>query len=465
MQVSRRLIPVTLVAIDTSDKAFLTERALNKCLEVAAFSDVKLLTHDMSLNHAVKIPRLQGLAGYSEFCIRHLTKFVKTSHCLLVQWDGYVLNPASWTKQFLDYDYIGAPWNQNVVGNGGFSLRSKRLLDACADSRFSKASAHPEDCFICRTHRKELEQGFGLKFAPVQLAQQFAIEAAKYELKNNTWVSDGRGWNGQFGFHSYLTPLPSETDRLHVFHHSGDLGDIIYSLSAIRASGGGVLYLSPDCRYPYPRLPKMVAGMSNETIDPISGFIEDQDYIWQCRYTMTLPKSTDVDFNAFREFYKTHRPENFASLFKLHNLAAGTDHPEDEPWLTVKETTSIQGKPIVVNRTPRYHNPQFPWRQLIQQYGTKMLFVGLESEYQAFKSINPSVKVEYKKTETVRELASVIDGAKMFLGNQSSPLAIALGLGKNVVVEEWGSNSNCRLKRRNAIYVKGDRLEIPDGWV
>ena len=27
--------------------------------------------------------------------------------------------------RFIDYDYIGAPWNGNAVGNGGFSWRSK----------------------------------------------------------------------------------------------------------------------------------------------------------------------------------------------------------------------------------------------------------------------------------------------------------------------------------------------------
>ena len=41
---------------------------------------------------------------------------------------------------FLDYDFIGAPWpegqeeNSLLVGNGGFSLRSKSKLLACTSS-------------------------------------------------------------------------------------------------------------------------------------------------------------------------------------------------------------------------------------------------------------------------------------------------------------------------------------------
>src|SRR2546430_16669588 len=35
------------------------------------------------------------------------------------------------------------------------------------------------------------------------------------------------------------------------FYHSGDLGDIIYALPAIRALGGGTLYLGPEIRLPF----------------------------------------------------------------------------------------------------------------------------------------------------------------------------------------------------------------------
>jgi hypothetical protein len=455
-------IPVTLIAIDTGPKAHLTERALIECEKVATYDAIKFLTHDESLKFANKIQKFDGLEGYSNFCIRELHKYVDSSHCLLVQWDGYVLNPKSWLPQFLEFDYIGAPWNGNIVGNGGFSLRSKKLLKAAA--RFTDA-AHPEDNFICRKHRAELERD-GIKFAPAMLAKQFSIEAASYHFEANTWTSDGRGWNGQFGFHSYLTPLNGLKNRPLVFHHSGDAGDIIYGLAAVKAMGGGTMFISPDCRYPYPRVPNMTRGMGNEMIDKLAPLIRHQEYVWDCRFTSSMPASTDVDFNAFRDFYRTHRPENFFSLFRLQLLACGVDYPEDQAWLTCDSSVTIPGKPIIVNRTARFHNDKFPWASAIAQNGHRMAFVGLDHEYVEFCKLQPAVKVPWHKTANFLELARVINGSKVFIGNQSSALAIALGLGKNVIVEEWSpGNPNCRFKRKNQINVKNGHFSIPTNWL
>ena len=459
---NRPHIPVTLVAIDTGPKAKLTERAIIECEKVATYDAIKFLTNNTELKHAISIPKFDGLGGYSEFVIKHLHSYVETSHCLLVQWDGYVLNTASWLPQFLDYDYIGAPWHGNVVGNGGFSLRSLKLLKRAA--RFADP-AHPEDNFICRKHRAELERD-GIKFAPADLARQFSIEAASYAFKDNAWTSDGRGWAGQFGFHSMLTPLNGIKNRPLVFHHSGDAGDIIYSLAAMKAMGGGVMFISPDCRYPYPRVPNMVAKMGNATIDPLIPLLRQQDYVWDCRYTQSMPHSTDIDFNAFRDFYRIHRPENFFSLFRLHLLACGVDYPEDKPWLHLDSVISVPERPIIVNRTARFHNPRFPWGALIAQHGARMAFVGLADEYAEFCRLQPAVKVPWIQTPNFLELAKVIGGSKVFIGNQSSALAIAIGLGKNVIVEEWSpGNPNCRFRRSNQINVKNGTFAVPQDWL
>ena len=66
--------------------------------------------------------------------LQELHDHISTAHALCIQWDGYVLNAQAWDASFLDYDYIGSVWPQfgdgHRVGNGGFSLRSKRLLEA-----------------------------------------------------------------------------------------------------------------------------------------------------------------------------------------------------------------------------------------------------------------------------------------------------------------------------------------------
>lgn len=125
----------------------------------------------------VPIERLNSSQAYSKFVLEQMADYISTSHCLIVQWDGHVLDALKWRDEFLDYDYIGASWPQfddgHVVGNGGFSLRSRALIEACRRPDFN--AHHPEDIAICRTNRAMLER-LGLRFAPVALANQFSAE-------------------------------------------------------------------------------------------------------------------------------------------------------------------------------------------------------------------------------------------------------------------------------------------------
>lgn len=124
-----------------------------------------------------RIAPIRSRQDYSTFLLRELATHVATSHLLCVQWDGYVIDPDAWDPAFLDYDYVGAPWPHFAdgmrVGNGGFSLRSRRLVEACATLPITNES---EDVAICRTHRPILEERFGLRFAPEAMARRFAYE-------------------------------------------------------------------------------------------------------------------------------------------------------------------------------------------------------------------------------------------------------------------------------------------------
>lgn len=172
---------VTLCAV-TSINVNATLRALQACLEQVRFAECKLFTDAVvAVDHpgitVVPIARLDSSAAYSRFLLTELVDHVSTSHCLIVQWDGHVIDGGRWQKAFLDYDYIGASWPQfddgHDVGNGGFSLRSKRLMDACRHPDF--AAGHPEDVMIGRTNREWLEER-GMRFAPRDLADRFATE-------------------------------------------------------------------------------------------------------------------------------------------------------------------------------------------------------------------------------------------------------------------------------------------------
>lgn len=184
---------VTLVAT-TSVAIRATIDALQASMEEASFAEVLLLTDQPPPAQVTginwrRIARLGSRADYSRFMLYDLADHINTSHALCIQWDGFVVNGAAWDPEFLQYDYIGAVWphfaDGHNVGNGGFSLRSKRLLVACRELPFDGADA--EDLVIARLFRPQLEER-GIRFAPESVARRFAFERTR---------PTGR----EFGFH------------------------------------------------------------------------------------------------------------------------------------------------------------------------------------------------------------------------------------------------------------------------
>lgn len=234
-----RLENITLLGLDCVDLERL-KIARDICIKDIEFGAVKLLTSVESTDKdVINIDSINSIEAYSEFIIKKLVDHVQTEFVLIFQHDGFVLSADYWRKEFLDYDYIGSPWigyfkenpRQNV-GNGGFSLRSKKLLDILAHDDKIKLG-QPEDALISRQYRDYLETK-GIKFAPEEIAGLFAIPDVMKQndmkltnqqyrtfLKNQGVIIDSREkelvyqipeayedgdlkWTNQFGFH-YLT--------------------------------------------------------------------------------------------------------------------------------------------------------------------------------------------------------------------------------------------------------------------
>ncbi|QUT04352.1 hypothetical protein KFK14_14905 [Sphingobium phenoxybenzoativorans] len=180
------LLPDVTLCAASSVNVEQTISAIRQCQAGITFGRSILLT-DLHCPHAstemevVKIAPLRSGAAYSSFIIEQLPDHIDTGFVLLVQWDGFIINPELWDARFCDYDYIGASWPQFQdgcsVGNGGFSLRSRALLQACKDPEFR--GSHPEDVAICRENRTLLEKKFSLKFAEPALADNFSFERLK----------------------------------------------------------------------------------------------------------------------------------------------------------------------------------------------------------------------------------------------------------------------------------------------
>jgi hypothetical protein len=180
----KHLPQLTLCCVDNQYPA-LGFAALQKTCAELSFAEVLFFTRaDFVLpTHAIENLRvvthevIRSIEDYSRFMLKGLQGYVKTSHVLTVQWDGYVINPHAWQDQFLDYDYLGAPWPRKSglwVGNGGFSLRSAKLLAALQDEAI--APMHPEDVCICDQYRGYLEGEYRMHFGPPDVAQAFSFE-------------------------------------------------------------------------------------------------------------------------------------------------------------------------------------------------------------------------------------------------------------------------------------------------
>ena len=204
------LTNVTLVCADSiNPKRAL--HALRICMHFADFFNVKLFTQKGFGAKSLEIIPLQldSIFEYSKFILHDLLPYADADFVLVVQWDGFILNPTAWSTCCFDYDYIGAPWpypTENTVGNGGFSLRSRKLLEILQNPEFTEISDKSEDHCLGRIWHRQL-QALDIKFAPEPVAKNFSTE---YDLRfrdqdPKNWRPST--WNNQFGFHSRKVDL------------------------------------------------------------------------------------------------------------------------------------------------------------------------------------------------------------------------------------------------------------------
>lgn len=184
----RKLDNVTLMVVDCVDYDR-AKLAFDHCNSYFDFGDAKLLTHFPINDDCVQlIPKIASIQDYNDFMIKKVADYFTTEFVLIAQWDGFIWHADMWDDEFLKYDYIGAAWPAEVmfpgvptkfnVGNGGFSIRSKRLQEFLKNDdnlTIKYANYYAEDVVICQLNRAYLEK-CGFTFAPKELADKFSWE-------------------------------------------------------------------------------------------------------------------------------------------------------------------------------------------------------------------------------------------------------------------------------------------------
>lgn len=186
---------VTLVAM-TSVKIPQTIKALQYSSRGIKFGAIKIIS-DIKPND---IPddiiheyteKMSNIDDWNYSIVYKLGKHIDTEFAILIHDDGFIINPKSWRPEFLEYDYIGAPWplpmddfsyrdiNGEIIRVGNsVSLRSKKLIDLPVKLNLEWKPFHGyynEDGFICVNYR-HIYKEHGMKFADIHVAKYFSHE-------------------------------------------------------------------------------------------------------------------------------------------------------------------------------------------------------------------------------------------------------------------------------------------------
>lgn len=248
------------------------------------------------------------------------------------------------------------------------------------------------------------------------------------------------------------------------YAHSGAMGDIIYSLPVIKHFGPGTLYIKLHANEhvarrfgydgPVPEYHKnRLTEVDYEMIRPL---LEVQTYIGQVGWTEDKDMQATYDLDNFRGvLFRTFRGNYLEGYFKTFNIPY-TEEDIIKPWLFAVPKRIA---PIVVSRSFRYRNKLSldRWHRYVSlpNFDNNSIFIGLLEEYQDFcKEFN--TKLPYCQCKDFLEMAEVIAGCDMFIGNQTFAYSLAQGLGKSTSLEIIDDRplllNECYFKREDCTY-------------
>ena len=243
------------------------------------------------------------------------------------------------------------------------------------------------------------------------------------------------------------------------FCHSGTTGDTFSSMVAVKILGGGDLYLKLHNlekmvreKLGWPDVGRHKGRMTQEDYDVMREFVEHQPYINSFRVWDNEDIDHDLD-NAALHHETGFFPRNFSNQHALANNIDAKYHFRQlqiDPWLECREERRFPGRPVVIHRTPNYQEGNErvspAWKNFIdRQVLEQAVFVGLESDHQYFEDCF-KVKVPHYRTPDYMELARVIQGSELMITSMSSPLALAIGLGKSIFIETRKNEKHERLE-------------------
>jgi len=165
-----------------------TIRVLNYCSTQIQFKRVILCSSDHPKTdfsgEVISIPTMNW-NSWRVFYIRSLWSLLKMEDgefLMQVHEDGFPINWDRWEANFLNYDFIGAPWRDGIIGNDGFSIQSSKFMfwrDHIG--REGPIEAINPDEFACRGERRKRMESLGIRFPEKEVAIRFSTELTDHE--------------------------------------------------------------------------------------------------------------------------------------------------------------------------------------------------------------------------------------------------------------------------------------------
>jgi hypothetical protein len=221
--------------------------------------------------------------------------------------------------------------------------------------------------------------------------------------------------------------------------HSGCIGDIIYSIPTMQALGVTALYVG-DRSWTKPIVNR---------IGSFARLIEAQGI----SVSKHEGQNIDVDLSTYRNGGMVYG-DNIANRVARW---VGAKIDLSKPWIKSGKNNYASSK-IVVSRGARWHGEFFPWLEIVNVFADDIMFVGHKEEHKDF--CKKFGRVEHLHTIDLYDVAEAIAASSLFIGNQSSPNAIANALRVPSIVETCLYAFDCIYERDNATYCHDGRLKF-----
>lgn len=232
--------------------------------------------------------------------------------------------------------------------------------------------------------------------------------------------------------------------ELTAFKHSGNAGDIIYSLPTVwelSRAGKADFYLHTDQPgdYNYDYHPLGNVTMSGKMASMLTPLLQYQPKI--SRVALYNGQPVDYNLDEFRRY--SFRLDN-GNITHWYFNVYGIYHDTSVPWL-VAPTDANYADTIVIARSHRYRSPGVDYG-FLKKYPNK-IFLGVPEEYEDLKTALPGL--QFKPVADFLEMATVINSCKLFIGNQSFPFALAEALKVKRLLEVYYKAPNVVVQGKN----------------